>query len=661
MIIDFAKDWEIISPQKTTIPTELAATELSVYLCRITGKDIPIQEVGTQGKYQIRLICHDADKDGFSWEAAEDHIRISGDNERGLLFGVYSFLEALGVRWISPGAEGERVPKGTEFHLPVPQRIEQANIPERCLILGHYAFLKDAEEWIVWAARNRMNTIFFHVIEDPLPLGAAPESQFFRKKSKLLLLAKQRGMIVEYGGHGLVHLLPRKLFKKMPDAFRMQDGKRQADYNFCPTHPEGRQIIMANAEKYFAARQGMDIYHLWADDIVGGGWCSCETCQPYSASEQALLATNIMAEALERVSPESQISFLAYHDTEDVPLKVKPHNNVCMVWAPRMRCYGHDTADETCSVNSPRYHTICQEQVDYFNTNKAKPSRVFEYYLDAVLFKSVLPPLIETMKMDLQFYHAIGIEAVQNLMTGDYPWISPQLNAWLFARLTWNTEQETSELLADFCRAYFGTDDAHLPRYYRKLEQAFALALSLDPREIVLTLDNKNIWKNPPVDMGDPVNAPVEVINQKLKERKKLPDLVVEAEALLKQSQETASPQAWEQESTVFELAKAWLLFDYARLQLYANIANNESPVEIKSALFQAELEYKKMIAWSHKHLTEKKFRNNFEILHQVHGGIRLKRIRADYSRNALQAFWLKWQTQLSTLLMVLRMRNTYH
>ena len=138
--------------------------------------------------------------------------------------------------------------------------------------------------------------------------------------------------------------------------------------------------------------------------------------------------------------------------------------------------YGRATDDETCPVNWPAYPDLLNAQIEAFA--EAGSVRVFEYYSDAILFKSVLPILCHVMQADLRFYRNAGVHTVQTLMTGTHPWVTAQLTNWLFGRLTWNVDGDVNTLVADFSDAAFGAAGPTMVRYYAALEEAYALILN---------------------------------------------------------------------------------------------------------------------------------------------------------------------------------------
>jgi hypothetical protein len=660
--IDRTDPWRIQPASSAEPAASLAAQELSTILARVAGRPFQLSaEPPRPGEPVIVLSHGDRASDGFEWHASGERIELRGGSARGLLHAVYDLLEELGCRWVEPGERGERLPAGTQFTLPEAPVQEAPALPGRCLVIGHYAFMKDIEDWIVWAGRNRLNGLFAHVIRGSLVVGAAPASQWERHRNRAAELARQRGMVIEYGGHGLADLLPRRSFRKMPDAFRWHSGRRRSDHNFCPSSEQARSVIRQNAQALFRAHPEVDVWHLWPDDVPEGGWCSCDRCRSLSPSDQALLAINTIATALREVNPAAQVSFLAYHDTEPVPEQVTPAANVCLLWAPRRRCYAHAADQPDCPVNTPQHAETLRRQVAHFEAAGASPARVFEYYLDAILFKSVLPPLPTVMQQDLDFYRRCGVHTLQALMTGDYPWLSPQLNAWLFARLAWDPRQPLESLMADFGRAAYGAEGANFAAYCRELEQAFALALQLAPEQIQLAQDLRRVWQEPPTDMGDPAYAAPAELERRARQNERVATLVTEAEQHLAAACASADTDRCAGERANSQLMGRWLRFDLARVRLYAALATGGSEdTQARVYLEQSERALANVLAWADSHLEDGRFRANFYLLHRMYWGLRLRAIRASHFSGRLGSWAVKLRGLLDILVALLRLRGAY-
>ncbi|HSV97144.1 MAG TPA: DUF4838 domain-containing protein [Spirochaetota bacterium] len=643
--LDLTGDWRIVAPSHDRV-ARCAAAELAQALGRITRKRFPVISSGDRGGPAV-VLSHGRDGDAFRWRAAADRVEISGDGARGLLYGVYDFLEALGCRWVEPGIRGERLPSGTSLTLARSFSRQAPSFKGRCLVIGHAAFLSDADGWTVWAARNRMNTVFVHVTTEALAFGAAPEKQWEKKRDAALELMKDRGMMIEYGGHRLASFLPRELFKKSPGMFRMAGGERTADFNLCPSSLEALAVIQRNAKEYFCEHPYADIFHAWPDDILGGGWCSCPNCARYTPSEQALLAVNAVAAVLQKVNPRAQLSFLSYYDTEEVPRKVKPLPNICMLWAPRKRCYAHALSVDACGVNAPRYTKGFEAQVNYFRARGGQPARVFEYYLDAILFKSVLPPLAVVMRRDLAFYRAAGAHTVQALMTGGFQWVSAQPNAWIFARLAWNADEDSGSLLMDFCASTFGKDAAAaMTSYYSSLEKAFALALEISPAMKLAEEQTPmlRLFDSPPVDLGDPFFEPPAELEKKAARVKDIYALIMRAEEDMESVRDSALPLAWRLERKSFELMKAWLSFDAARVGLYAGLSGGVPKDELLRRHGAAEKAMNAVFDWRREGITGSAYRDNFELMHAYFWRLRLDKIRYDHFEDGIGKIFVKYR-----------------
>lgn len=474
-----------------------AAKVLASHLGIATRGDAPL----------ITLDCGSApapEDEEFGWEVSGGAIRLAGNGPRGLLWGAFALLEASGFVFPAPGVV--HTPSSGEVAIAAQHR-EAPALAGRSLILGHAAFMVEAEAWIHFAAANRMNTIFFHTDEHGLGLGAVPGKIWQARKAGAIALARSYGMTLELGGHGLAALLPRKHFAAHPDWFRMKNGVRVADHNLNPLSQGALGELCRNARAWFKANPGFDIYHLWADDLPDGGWCEDAARQGYTPSDQMMLVTNALARVLAEVSPSARLSYLAYHDTEKAPARVAPLPNVAITFAPRLRTYA-EAIDSAHPVNAPYAALVAENAAHLGGEARRGGLRVFEYYLDAILFKLMVPPLLSIMARDLAAYQAMGVHTVGALLTGAAPFRVPSINAFGFARLCWDPHSPLDAIRDDFTRAAFpGLKNG--AALFKGLEEALLQALDMTPDEVRLrhrrALDE--MLDDPPGDVGDPSNA----------------------------------------------------------------------------------------------------------------------------------------------------------
>ncbi|MEQ8747477.1 DUF4838 domain-containing protein [Pyruvatibacter sp.] len=622
--LDLTAGWHIDAARAPDIsPAATAARELHDALTTLAPQN------STQAPVQFILQHRTSSSDGFTWNIKDGVVHLNGNSARGLLYCVYSFLMAMGFSWPGHKPQDTCQPKGSRFSI-AHASAESPGFEGRCLILGHHAFLAEYMEWITWAARNRLNTIFVHTAEEGLALGAVPVRQWHDVSTQVRAHCTHYGMTLELGGHGLSRLLPRTLFDEMPDAFRMKDGVRTPDHNLEPLNAQGMAEVRKNAHAWFQANPGADIYHLWPDDIPGGGWSQSPECEGLSASDQALIATNALAEELNAISPDAQIAHIAYHDTEPAPTTARPRHNVSLLWAPRMRSYADGAFDKNSSVNH-RYPGELAANMALFNEANAPPTRVFEYYLDAILFKSVLPPLADLMAQDAKGYRAAGVHTLQALMVGGRPWCAPQINAYAFAHLAWRPDASPATLTRSFCAGLVGKAAADaLTGHYEALANAFSMALTFEPREARpgAAAGAADFLDTPPTDMGDPWHATPNDISQRAMLRPAISILLDSAaDALFQAGNSATDMRHIAGLQAEFALTRLWFDFHFARLSLYSAV---HQKTDITNALAEAYAVCDAVDEWADINIADPRYRENTKLLHWLFWRLRLDNIRED-------------------------------
>jgi len=264
--------------------------------------------------------------DGYALLVGRNHIEISALNAKGVLNGVYDLAERLGFAFLMPGAEGEWPPiSGKTASLPCDDLYFNPRFPYRGIFspgdTGDYT----AEEWMRFYAKLRFNAV------------SCDQGN--------VRLCRELGLRLEIGGHGMSELMPRNLFAKKPELFRLSQpedffGKRQNDFNFCVTNPETKRIIQRNYIRKIAKMRGIYAVHAWADDLPGGGWCLCPGCRAFSPSDQALLAMKHLSEAVAAEKLAMRVPVIAYHDTLFPGASFSAPQRGFLLFAPRERCYG---------------------------------------------------------------------------------------------------------------------------------------------------------------------------------------------------------------------------------------------------------------------------------------------------------------------------------
>ncbi|MCU0962585.1 MAG: DUF4838 domain-containing protein [Pirellulaceae bacterium] len=463
LVRDGRSQWRVSLRPTASATENLAARELTRYIHTMSEANLQIVPETTATDGTIRIDCDDADVDGFDITVEEHLVGVHGHTPRGALYGVYHLLEGWGCRWFYPGKLGEVIPAKQDLVLPVGSSSQSASFRERSVMLGHSAFFDQFPEWLDFLARSRINNVVIY----------GQSLDWWRShRSQYLPLLEERRMILEFGGHILPTLVPRTLFDEHPEYFRMnQDGVRTADYNFCPSSG-AMTVLKENAARFFEELPEITYFHVWADDLMEGGWCHCPQCQDLKSQDQNMLAMNAMAEVLAGVNAQASLALLAYHDTAR-PANVLPAPNLFLFHAPRERCYCHALNDPGCRRNREEYVPDWLSLRDVFLQTAPRTIHEFSYYTDALLCREMQPPQIQVIPADARYFRSLNLPIHQNLMVSFRNWHSPPFSLILFARAAWNADVDGQQVLADFCRHYYGEQLKELMTdYYQHVDAA---------------------------------------------------------------------------------------------------------------------------------------------------------------------------------------------
>ena len=298
-------------------------------------------------------------------------------------------------------AESNRRPAATRGVVLLPEDLSLSDWPER-------------------AKKAELTTIALHHQNSPQAvirwIKADAGQGFLQQCGKL-------GLQVEYELHAMKELLPRNLFGKNPEWFRMNEkGRRTADANCC-VHSQAALALMAENAVGIAKtlKPTTGRYFYWGDDARP--WCQCPKCRELSASEQALTVENRLCKALRDVDSDTQLSHLAYANTMTAPKKVKPEKGVFLEYAPIKRRYDipleqqQDLAEGLAALDA---------NLKVFPKETAQ---VLEYWLDVSRFSHWKRPAVrlpwkkEVLEADAQVYWKRGIRSITTFaawVDGDY-------------------------------------------------------------------------------------------------------------------------------------------------------------------------------------------------------------------------------------------------
>lgn len=273
-------------------------------------------------------------------------------------------------------------------------------------------------EMLDLCAEAKLNYIGLHPVggveaalslEDAIATHTLPESRALRLEARL------RGIDINYEAHALSWLLPRSLFGRHPEWFRMNEkGERVQEVNLCASCEEALAYVSERAEilaRLLDVRQNR--YFFWLDDVAGAP-CHCSDCRVLSPSDQQMRVVNAILTGLRRANPSAQLSYLAYGDALQPPSRIEPLSGVFLEYAPFRRDFTRPLSDLDCARNRCETAPI-RDLLACFGTKNA---RVLEYWMDNSLYsgwKKPPKPLVlaqNVLAEDLDFYAALGFEEI---------------------------------------------------------------------------------------------------------------------------------------------------------------------------------------------------------------------------------------------------------
>ena len=443
----------IVLPAQPTPQEQYAADELRYYLDLMTSAVFDIVSAphsGPQialGGAAAALIGEDAGlgEDGFRVVAGDDYIAVQG-GVRGVIYGVYELLEAMGCRFFTP--ECETVPTRTE--LPAPD-ISTRQVPVFEYREHNYHIFRDRPRF---AAKMRLNG---HISAVPARFGGH----------------KTYG---EYFVHTFERLVPTTVYgREHPEYFAMYDGKRctldRGRTQLCLTNPDVLRIATESARKALRANPDVRVMSLSQNDIQPG--CQCEKCKAVDREEGSPSGTllrfvNAIAEALEPEFPNVVFDTLAYNYTRPVPRITKPRHNVCVRLCSIECCFSHPftDCDDERGVELP----------DGTRTSFINDLRQWGKYHDRLYIWDYTTcfahypapfPNWRVLQPNMQAFARNSVKGVFEQACGsirggvDFN----EMRAYVICKLLWDPDCDVKRHLREFAQAYYGAAGEYVLQY----------------------------------------------------------------------------------------------------------------------------------------------------------------------------------------------------
>ena len=420
-----------------------AGEELAKYLQQ---KNVTVQ---ADGAFPITLsIDSSLEDDAFVITAVTSGenagMTIVGGNERGVLYGVYKFLEELGgVRYFMPGLE---------------------TVPDSKITISDGVVL----EYTPYFESRRMN--WNCVTYDP---------EWCNKQGVNTNNADMSG---KYGGswnYGpyFVHTL---------GVLTETGGTASPNPCLSLDSPEGQanfEKTIKNLRAALEADPTINIVSVSQNDK--NVYCECEYCLAsyalYTTSAgnneaggtagNMLAFVNKIAEILEEDYPDLIIDTLAYNYTQSAPKGIVPRDNVCVRVCSIRVCFMHPFTEcpDAAGPNGDVWTRTAKFRTDFVDWGKIC-DRIFVWDYTTNFAYYIAPfQNFGAIRENMRFYHENGVRGMfpqgnSESLSGEFG----ELRAYLLAKLMWNpymSEEEYNRHMNEFLEAYYGPGWIYIRQY----------------------------------------------------------------------------------------------------------------------------------------------------------------------------------------------------
>lgn len=424
-----------------------AAKELRYYLDRMTSASFQIDEAGSGS---VIVVSRDENMglEEFSVRADGSKIEIKGGN-RGVIYGVYDFLEKLGCRFFT--SECEKIPTVKTLDVPMLDYSDRPVFEYR----EHNYF--DVTNYPRFAVRCRYNG------------GSNNIPKKFGSCNKYALYVHTFNTLVP----------PWEYADEHPEYYSERDGVRQARKDgvtqLCLTNPDVLRITVESVRKSLKEHPDAKIISISQNDNIYN--CTCEKCrkvdeEEHSSSGTLLRFVNAVAEQLEDEFPDVVFDTLAYNYSRPAPKYVRNRKNVCVRLCSIECCFSHpfDKCGDTRTVTRPdgTKATFYSDLQDW--------SRICDrmYIWDYVTFFShYAAPFANwrVLQPNLQILYRNNVKGVYE----EGNWASKggvdfnELRNYLIAKLLWNPFCDIEKHKNEFIDFYYGDAAEYIKEYLNLL------------------------------------------------------------------------------------------------------------------------------------------------------------------------------------------------
>lgn len=430
LVANGRSEYKIIVPAGASKLEQRSATTLQSYIQKSTGALLQVVTEGGKVTGPAIYIGHTAKEEkvhtqklapeAYRVQAVGQDIVFCGGSGKGLIYGVYHFLEKyLHIKKLS----GEPAIVPISASIAIPGSLKDDYQQHFVYREAYYPASHDAE-YLEWRQ--------LHNLEDLWGLW----------------------------GHSYNKLVPAATyFKSNPEYFAQVKGVRQAS-QLCLSNEGVYKIVVAELKKRIAANPDAMYWSISPND--DNGYCQCDKCLA-TDNEQGSPAGSLIkfVNRVASVFPNATFTTLAYGYTHKAPRSLRPAKNV-YVFLSNIDAYRDRPLAEEGSAASFRS--------DLKSWGALTPNIfVWDYITQFTNYLAPFPNL-HTLQPNMQYLKENGVKGVFAQGSGDTYGEWAELRSYITARLLEDEKADIRALISEFLKDYYGNAATHLQEYISLLQ-----------------------------------------------------------------------------------------------------------------------------------------------------------------------------------------------
>ncbi len=414
----------IIIPAAADALEKQAAQQLQQYLSKVAGSEIAvIAESEFKGKKAIYIGKTDYAKthkvdfsniqsDGYSYKSTGNNLIIAGGNKKGVLYGVYNFLEGLGFRKLAP--DYVYVPNTKDVNLAKKDFTFNPLITYRTTSYGQMGD-QEYSDWNKLSSRNDWG-LFVHTFATLVP--------------------------------------PQQYGQTHPEYYSLRNGERKPATQLCLSNQEVADVLVANLKKKIAEKPEATYWSVSQND--NDQYCQCDNCKALNEKYGGVPSGSIIyfVNKVAKAIPDKTISTLAYWYTRKAPqnINIEPNVNIML-----------------CNIESRRQAPVYETDPAFSKDLKdwgalTNDILIWDYNIQFTNFFDPFPNLY-TLKPNIKFYTDNHVNALFMQANSEPAAEMALLRGYLISKLMWKPDADDKMIMDEFLNNYYGDAGPYIRRY----------------------------------------------------------------------------------------------------------------------------------------------------------------------------------------------------